>query len=140
MKSPPTSGDFSMSDYRLYHTVFRTVCLNPGISLNHLVWLVSSKLGEDQEKIREIAENLMYKDQDFVVRCINYFKIPKEKTKKGIDVFHLRKSERNGDAAEECFSKLQESLGYEVPEILVNKSYGEFSSMKRASHAVLQKT
>jgi hypothetical protein len=113
-----------MNKIQVYHVIFNTVKNNKGITLNQLSWLVSNALGIEFEEVKAATETLMYK-VSVLPRCINYFHIPKNKTRKGVDIIHLRCSEKVMQVTEEQLIKFQAEQGYELPELTekrVNKN------------------
>ena len=120
-----------MDKVQLYHVIFDTIKNNPGITLNQLVWLVGSSLNLPEEQIKQATETLMYQTEE-LPRCINYHTIPKERTKKGIEVVHLRCSEKFASQAEELLFKHQETHGYVVPELTFNRVTKNASLLKKA--------
>jgi hypothetical protein len=109
-----------MENTYLYHVIYHTIKLNPGITLNQLVWIVNRDIGTDTATLKLLVRDLM-KGTGNLVRCINYFTIPKEKTRKGYEVVHLRCRDKNKEETETIFSKFREEHGYKLPELTFKK-------------------
>ena len=120
-----------MDKVQLYHVIFNTIKNNPGITLNQLVWLVGSTLNLPEDEVKEATEVLMYQNAE-LPRCINYHTISKERTKKGIEIVHLRCSEKFANQAEELLFKHQEANGYVVPELTFKRVTKNASLLKKA--------
>ena len=105
-----------MNKIQVYHVIFNAVKNNKGITLNQLSWQVSTTLGLEFEDVKEAIETLMYRVSE-LPRCINYFHIPKEKTRKGVDIIHLRCSEKVMAITEELLIKFQTEQGYALPKL-----------------------
>lgn len=110
-----------MENFKLYHQIFLTVKRNPGITSNQLAYLIEAADGTSHEEVMQVVNNMMYQN-DFLPRCLNYHIIPKEKTRKGIDIVHLRVSPRVQLKTEELLSKYQSLYGYTVTELIYEKN------------------
>jgi hypothetical protein len=101
-------------EYYLYHIIYNTVYKNPGITINQLVWLIStSDLDFDECIIRKHIYNLKH-GSPLLPKCLKFYTIPKEKTKKGYDVEHLRCM---NTAVHHFLNEQQKIEGYIIPEL-----------------------
>ena len=120
-----------MEKVQLYHVIFNTIKNNPGITLNQLTWLLSSALTLPEEDIKLATEIMMYQNAE-LPRCINYHAISKERTKKGIEVVHLRCSKKFAKQAEELLFRHQETHGYVIPELTFKRVTKNAPLLKKA--------
>jgi HEPN domain-containing protein len=109
-----------MNKIQVYHVIYHTVKNNKGITLNQLSGLVSTALELEFEVVKAATETLMHEVSE-LPRCINYFHIPKEKTRKGVDIIHLRCSEKVMNITEEFLIKNQLEQGYVLPDLTAKR-------------------
>lgn len=126
-----------MHALQLKYTIYLAVEANPDISKKRLAWALSTILEISEETINQSIEEMMRHSQE-LVRCFNYFTLPKGRTRKKEPVVLLRIDPKTRDIVESIFSAHQKINKYEVQSIKIggNKNGGDALQKVGATSAV----
>ena len=119
-----------MLELQIKHLIYRTVLENPGVSKKKLSWVISIVLGMEELKIDTIVEGMMA-NQIELVRCLNYFKIPENRTRKGTPVIILRINPVTQDLVTSIFEAHQKVHNYEIQSLKLGGSKDGSNALKK---------
>lgn len=108
-----------MNKIELYHIVYHTIKLNPGITQNQIAWLISSNLDYTEQEVTDTLDAISRKGE--MPKCVSRYVIPKSKTRKGQKVVKYMPNKSSIDFVEATFTKYQEQLGYIVPDLIFRR-------------------
>lgn len=119
-----------MLELQIKHIIYRAVADNPEISKKKLAWVLATILGEEEIKIDKLIEGMM-NNQPELVRCLNYFKVPENRTRKGVPVILLRINPVTQDLVNSIFVAHQQVHNYEVQSLKLGGTKDGSNALKK---------